>query len=124
MLEKSAIKNGFVTIYTKHTTTAVRINEREKGIVNDFKRIARKIAHAEEYWEHNDLTKRTENLVCTSGASDCLNGHSHLLQLLMGTSETVPIAEGQLSLGIWQRIFLIELDCPRKREVIVQFIGL
>lgn len=122
-LKKAAIRNGFITVFTKHTTAAIRINEKEKGIVNDFKKIARKIAHEEEYWEHNDLTKRTENLACSPEASDCQNGHSHLLQLLMGTSETIPVVEGKLALGIWQRIFLIELDCPRKREIIVQFIG-
>lgn len=122
-LTKSKIKNGFVTIFTKHTTAAVRVNEKEKGIINDFKKMAEKIAPKKAYWEHNDLRKRTENLVCSPGASDCQNAHSHLLQLLMGTSETIPVVEGKLSLGPWQRIFLIELDCPRDREVIVQVIG-
>lgn len=122
-LKRSSIKNGFITVFTKHTTTAIRINEKEKGIVNDFKKIARKIAHEEEYWEHNDLTLRTENLVCEPGASDCLNGHSHILQLFLGTSETIPIIDGKMILGIYQRIFLIELDCSKKREVIVQIIG-
>lgn len=123
LVKKSAIKNGFVTIFSKHTTVAVRINEKEKGIVNDFKKLAEKIAPKKAYWEHNDLTKRTENLVCSPGVTDCQNGHSHLLQLLMGTSETVPVTEGKLSLGTWQRIFLIELDSPRDREVVVQVIG-
>ena len=52
-----------------------------------------------------------------------LDGHAHCQHLLMGTSETVPIVDGQVQVGTWQRIFLVELDMPRPREVIVQILG-
>lgn len=121
LIKKEKIKNGHVLVFSKHTTAAIRINEKEQGIYKDFKQLIKKIIPAEQYYHHNDLTKRTENLVCDVGASDCLNGHSHCLHLLMGaTSEYIPIINGKLAFGLYQRIFLIELDCPRSREVIVQ----
>jgi len=49
------------------------------------------------------------------------NGHAHCLQLMLGTSESIPVADGELLLGTWQRVFLVELDGPREsREVIIQ----
>jgi secondary thiamine-phosphate synthase enzyme len=120
---ESKVNNGSVLIYSKHTTMAVRINEKEKGIFEDFVSFINKLLPKNAYYKHNDLTIRTENLVCEPGASDCLNGHSHCLHLLMGSSETIPIISGKLMLGIWQRIFAIELDCGRSREIVIQIVG-
>jgi len=124
IVNESKAKNGMVLVYSFHTTAAIRINEKEKGLVRDFKILAKKIAPSDVYYHHNDLTERTENLVCQSGASDCLNGHSHMLHLLMGaTSETVPISDGKLIMGVWQRIFLVELDVARKRNILIKVMG-
>jgi len=122
-VEMSKIKMGQVLVYSTHTTVAICINEKEAGIVKDFKNLIGKIVPKESYYCHNDLTIRTENLVCQSGASDCLNGHSHCTHLLMRNSETIPIIEGKMIFGDWQRIFAIELDCCRKRKVIFQVMG-
>lgn len=123
LIKKDKIKNGFVVVYSKHTTAAVRINEKENGIYKDFENFTKKILPHKQYYHHNDLTIRTENLVCDMGASDCLNGHSHCLHLLMGaTSELIPIVAGKLALGAYQKLFLIELDCGRSREILVQII--
>jgi secondary thiamine-phosphate synthase enzyme len=54
---------------------------------------------------------------------ECPNGHAHCQHLLLGTSETIPIVDSELLLGRWQRIFLIELDRPRERQVFVQVQG-
>ena len=51
------------------------------------------------------------------------NGHAHLQHLFMGTSETVPIIEGQMQFGTYQSVFFIELDHPRNREVMLQVVG-
>ncbi len=123
IISQSKIKNGMVLVYSTHTTLAICVNEKEKGIVNDFGKLMGKLIPKDSYYEHNDLTKRTENLVCQSGASDCLNGHSHCTHLLMRNSETIPIIEGKMTMGIWQRIFAIELDCCRDRKVIIQIMG-
>jgi secondary thiamine-phosphate synthase enzyme len=123
IVEETKIKNGNVLVFSTHTTLAICINEKEKGIVKDFKNLINRLIPKDAYYCHNDLNIRTENLVCQSGASDCLNGHSHCTHLLMRNSETIPIIDGKMVLGIWQRIFAIELDCCRKRKIIVQIMG-
>ena len=54
---------------------------------------------------------------------ECPNAHAHLQHLLLGASEAVPVVGGELWLGQWQRIFLVELDRPREREVLLQVVG-
>ena len=122
-IEKEKIKNGYVLVYSRHTTVAICVNEKEAGIVKDFKSLMKKLIPKDIYYCHNDLTIRTENLVCQSGESDCLNGHSHCTHMLMPNSEMIPIIDGKMALGTWQRIFAIELDCQRKRELIIQISG-
>jgi len=122
-IKESQIKNGQVLVYSTHTTVAICINEKETGITKDFKELMCKLIPKDNYYCHNDLTKRTENLVCQSGASDCLNGHSHCTHLLMRNSETIPIENGKMIFGPWQRIFAIELDCCRGRKLVFQVIG-
>jgi secondary thiamine-phosphate synthase enzyme len=124
LVNKSKVKNGFIIVFSKHTTAAIRINEKEKGIYKDFAMFSNRLLPKKQYYRHNDLKIRTENLVCDIGASDCMNGHSHCLHLLMGgTTELIPIIDCKLALGTYQRIFLIELDCLRQRKILVQIYG-
>ncbi len=123
LIRKNKISDGNVVIYSLHTTLAIRINEKEKGFHQDFKDLMVKLIPKDKYYRHNDLNIRTENIVCSIGATDCLNGHSHCAHLFLGTSETVPIISGKLLLGPWQRIFAIELDSSRNREILVQLNG-
>ena len=48
------------------------------------------------------------------------NAHSHLMHLLLSTSETIPVIDGRLALGTWQRVFMVELDGPRERQVMIR----
>ena len=118
--ENSHAQNGFVTVYTKHTTTSIKINENEKGFLEDLKQFCQKLVPEKGTYEHNNLEKREKRTLCHI-EEECLNGHSHILQMLIGSaSETIPIQEGKLQLGKWQRILLIELDIGKNREIIVQ----
>jgi secondary thiamine-phosphate synthase enzyme len=54
---------------------------------------------------------------------ECPNGHAHCQHLFLPTSETIPILDGKLTLGQWQRIFLVELDRPKRRCVLVNVLG-
>ena len=55
---------------------------------------------------------------------ECLNGHAHIRGMLMGnSSETIPVHDGKLMFGRWQRVLLFELDHAREREIIFSFIG-
>ena len=51
------------------------------------------------------------------------NGHAHCAHLLLPSSETIPVIDGELALGTWQSVFLVELDHPRTREVIISVYG-
>ncbi len=119
VLARSGVRDGFVIVFSRHTTAAIRVNEAEPLLLKDMEIMLERIAPAGAYYQHNDLSIRTVNLT----EDEDLNGHSHCQHLLMGASEAIPCAAGELLLGVWQRIFLIELDCPRTREVIVQVVG-
>jgi secondary thiamine-phosphate synthase enzyme len=54
---------------------------------------------------------------------ECPNGHAHCQHLTLGSSEMIPIIKGELAFGKWQRVFLVELDLPKSREVVVQIMG-
>lgn len=122
-VKRSKIKDGVLTVYSKHTTMSIRINESEGRIRHDLRELMKRLVPKGTHYQHNDLTIRTENLVCDGNASDCINGHSHCTHFLMGSSETIPVIDGNLTLGQWQRIFAIELDCSRPREVVMFLTG-
>lgn len=111
---------GQVTIFSSHTTAAIRVNENEPLLLQDMARLLHEIAPLHAEYEHNDFTRRTVNL----DEDECANGHAHCQHLFLSTSETVPILDGKLALGQWQRIFLVELDHPRERRVLVNVLGL
>jgi secondary thiamine-phosphate synthase enzyme len=114
------LRHGLVSIFSCHTTAAVRIQEDEPLLLEDLRAFLKRLAPAHEHYQHNDFRVRTVHM----HEDERPNGHSHCLQLLLGTSETVPVVEGELQLGTWQRIFLVELDGPRpRREVLVQVLG-
>ncbi len=109
---------GQVTVFSGHTTAAIRVNENEPLLLQDLARVVQQLAPVDEEYEHNDFSRRTN-----VDDDECANGHAHCQHLFLSTSETVPIIDGKLSLGTWQRIFLIELDRPRERKVLVNVIG-
>ena len=112
-VNESHISNGIVSVFTPHTTCSVRINESEKNLLQDFKAFLHKIAPRGDEYGHNRLT-----------LDDRPNAHSHILSLFMNTSETIPVREGNLCLGRWQRVFFVELDGPRKnRRFLVHILG-
>ena len=115
----SEIHNGFAVVFSKHTTAAVKINENEPLLLADMAEFLEKICPRENGYQHNNFDIRTVNMT----PEESPNGHAHLQHLFMGTSETVPIIDGQMQFGTYQSVFFIELDHPRNREVMVQIIG-
>jgi secondary thiamine-phosphate synthase enzyme len=55
---------------------------------------------------------------------ECANGHSHCQHLFLSSSETIPVVDGRLALGQWQCVFLVELDRPRQRRLLVSVVGI
>ncbi len=116
---QSKVANGFVVVYSKHTTAAVKINENEPLLLQDMVAFLEKISPRNGGYQHNDFSVRTVNMT----ADESPNGHAHLQHLLLGTSETVPLIDGIMQFGRYQSVFFIELDHPRSREVMVQVVG-
>ena len=116
---ESDVRFGFVVVYSKHTTAAIKINENEPLLLQDMEQFLERISPRNGNYKHNDFTIRTVNM----NQDECPNGHAHCQHLLLGTSETIPILDGMMQFGRWQSIFMIELDHPRSREVVVQVLG-
>ena len=95
--------NGIVNIFTKHSTSAIVINENESGLLKDFEKILNDIIPENDNYKHDVIDN---------------NASSHLRAFLLGSSETIPIAEGKLDFGTWQSVFFIELDGPRRNRTI------
>lgn len=120
LLRAASVREGLVTIFSRHTTAAIRIQEDEPLLLEDLCAFLRSAAPAGAHYRHNDFQTRTVHM----NPDESPNGHAHCQQLLLGSSETIPILDGEMQLGTWQRIFLVELDGPRAhREVLVQVLG-
>ena len=117
-IQDSQVLNGFAVVYSKHTTAAIKVNENEPLLLKDMEEFLERMASRNGDYRHNAFSVRTVNMT----EDECPNGHAHCQHLLLGSSENIPIIDGQLQFGRWQRIFLIELDMPRPREVLVQVI--
>ena len=117
IVSKSDIKHGSVSLFTPHTTTAVLINESEKGYINDFKKRIEELVPSDSYYEHDDWDLRTENMQ----EDENVNGRSHVRGTIIGSSGvSLPIINSELIIGRWQRLFFVELDCARSRRLFVQ----
>jgi secondary thiamine-phosphate synthase enzyme len=119
LARESGIQNGLVNIQTRHTTTAIVINEAEPLLLEDLKGLLDRIAAPGRYYRHNDFSIRTVNME----EEETGNGHSHCQALFLRASETLNLADGRLQLGKWQRVFFVELDHARERTVSVLILG-
>jgi short-chain Z-isoprenyl diphosphate synthase len=119
VVRSSGIWTGEVHLYTPHTSAGLTINENEPLLLEDMSRFLDRLAPAGGDYGHNDFTVRTVNMM----EDESKDGHSHCQRLVFNTSESIPVREGRAQLGRWQRVFLVELDSARPREVLVQVFG-
>ena len=117
LVSASGIRNGFVSVTSQHTTTAIAINENEARLIEDVKRFLTRLIPPDDRYLHNDIALRD----CPEDEPE--NAHSHLAAMLLGSSEVIALAEGELVLGQYQSVMLYELDGPRKGKVSVQVYG-
>jgi len=123
-IAESQISNGIVVVFSKHTTAAITIQENEPLLLEDFKALLDNFSSKKNQYRHNDFDVRTVHM----HEDECPNGHSHCQHLLLGSSESIPVVNGAMSLGEWQRIFMIELDSDKAnqigyRSLLIQIIG-
>jgi len=151
-ISDSNIKNGVLHVISRHTTTAITINEKESRLEQDIANFFLNICPPDERsssnkkvngvrYLHNDIDKRPdgeeEAQRCRDNGWDIdnddelekwrnqepINAHSHLISMMLGSSECIPIVEGEMAIGQWQSILMVDLDGPRVRTVGVQLMG-
>ena len=121
-VRQSSIQDGVCSVYSPHTTCSVRVNEWERGFLEDFAVLLKRLVPTEHYYAHDDWDRRTEN-VCEEDM-EIGNGHAHCMSMLLGPAgESIPVREGELCLGQWQRVLCLELDRARDRRWLVQVVG-
>ncbi|MCD6446190.1 YjbQ family protein [Candidatus Bathyarchaeota archaeon] len=108
IINRSEITNGLCVIHTVHSTAAIIINEHEKGLKKDIVRKIREDFPKDAGWLHNEVDD---------------NADAHLASTYIGPTKIFPIQRGKIIRGPWQNIFLLELDGPRTRRVMVEIIG-
>lgn len=119
-IKEAGVKEGVINIQSLHTTMAVIINEAEPLLIEDMKKLLEKLAPRTYQYMHDNFEIRTVNM-CDD---ECANGHSHNKALHLPTSTMMNITNNQLQLGTWQRVFAIELDRSRPRQIALQIMGI
>lgn len=104
IVTSSGIREGICVVYVPHTTAGVTINEAaDPSVKADILRELDKLVPLHDSYQHREG-----------------NSAAHIKASLLGSSITLPITEGALSLGTWQGIYFCEFDGPRRRRVFVQ----
>ena len=106
-VQESGIENGICLVSSLHTTTALIINEADDALLNDVLELMERIVPRGAGYGHD----RGDG-----------NAHAHLRAALLGSSVVIPVENGRLDLGTWQRVLFIELDGPRKRKISLRLI--
>ncbi len=120
LVRDSALNVGIVSVQSLHTTTAVVVNEHEPGLLDDFAALLGRLAPAGAPYSHDARLSAPPASCC---GDERVNGHSHCQSLLLPTSVSLHVHAGRLQLGRWQRLFLVELDGPRPRDVSIVMLG-
>ena len=119
LVEGLGLRDGVLTVYTRHTTTGLLINEHEPLLLSDLQAMFERLIPEDGPFAHDDFERRTVNL--TPG--ERRNGLAHCRAALLRTSESIPVADTQLSLGRWQRMLLVEFDGGQRRDIAVTLQG-
>lgn len=110
-LRETKMQNGAATIFVSGSTAGITTIEHEPGLLQDLPAAFEKLAPMNAQYAHDNTWHDG-------------NGYAHVRAALLGPSLVVPFAEGELLLGTWQQIVLIDFDNrPRRREIIAQFSG-
>lgn len=118
-IKETGITDGVINIQSLHTTMAIIVNEAEPLLIADMKELLEKLAPRTYKYAHDNFEIRTVNM-CDG---ECANGHSHNKAIHLPTSALMNITQNDLQLGQWQRIFAVELDRSRPRQIALQIMG-
>lgn len=111
VVRTAEVDRGLAVVFATGSTVGITTMEYEPGGVSDLQALLDRLIPQSGSYEHNRLSHDT-------------NAHAHLRAALVGPSETIPIVDGQLTLGTWQQLVLIDFDDrPRTRAVTVQVVS-
>jgi len=108
-LRKSGIHEGMVLVSAMHITAGVYVNDNESGLIEDIDRWLEELAPFRKDYRHHETGED--------------NGDSHLKSMLVHHEVIVPITNGKLDLGPWQRVFYAEFDGQRPKKLIIKVMG-
>lgn len=111
-LQDTDIENGFCLIFSRHTTAGIVVNEDESGLKQDMLDHLDDMAPPDAEYLHNQR-----------GPAHDKNGDAHIKDIVTGPDHTLPIEDGDLALGTYQEIFLLEFDGPRERTIGIHLLG-
>lgn len=112
-LAASGLRDGLLTVLSRHTTARVNLNESEAQLQRDMVGFLDRLAPKDADYLHN-----------RAPVDDRPNAHAHLLGLFANASESIPVRDGEMVLGEWQSLFFVELDGPRpSRQLLLQYLG-
>jgi secondary thiamine-phosphate synthase enzyme len=109
VLKNSGIKEGMILVSAMHITAGVYVNDNESGLIEDVDAWLEGLAPFNPDYKHHQTGED--------------NGDSHLKALLIHHEVIVPVTNGRLDFGTWQRIFYAEFDGQRDKRVIVKVMG-
>ena len=119
IVDNSGIREGNCLVFIPHATMGIVVNQNEPMLLQDFMRVLYKLVPVDDQYSHDLFELRRSKTA--DGRS---NGHSHCKAMVLGDDVTIPIIKGKLVLTERQSIFAVEFDGARKRDIIVQIIGL
>jgi secondary thiamine-phosphate synthase enzyme len=110
-INEAAAKEGAVTLFIRHTSASLTIQENaDPSVLDDLTTVLSRLAPDDAGWTHD-----------SEGPDDM---PAHVKTMLTSTSQQIPVLNGKLALGTWQAIYLIEhRSNPHRREIVLQFIG-
>jgi secondary thiamine-phosphate synthase enzyme len=109
IVRRSGIEDGLCFVSPMHITAAVYVNDLEDGLIEDIGKWLEELAPARPDYKHHHTGED--------------NGDAHLKSLLLHHETTLPVTDGHLDLGTWQRVFYAEFDGQRNKRVIVKVLG-
>jgi len=108
-VRKSGVREGMVLVSAMHITAGVYVNDNESGLIEDIDTWLEKLAPFRKDYHHHETGET--------------NGDSHLKSMLVHHEVIVPITNGKLDLGPWQRVFYAEFDGQRPKRLIIKVMG-
>jgi len=119
IIDNSGIREGQAVVYSPHTTMGIMLNHNEPMLLQDFLKVFHRLIPVDSQYSHDLFELRRGKMA--DGRS---NGQAHCQTMLIGVSETVPIEKGKLMITEKQSVFAVEFDGSRKRDLIIQVIGM